>query len=437
MALTPEQQARLAELEKKFGAQERQPNALERTLPFTTGMVRGAVKKGAETTTVPLMRMLANAGLPWAQKEIEKVEAYNQTEKGPGEKFGGLAADVAMLSNPALKGAGVLARGAAAGAQGAAQHQAQNYGAKGEIDLGDAALETGITAATMGAGSKIPGGLKNTAAGYLQLLTRAPKRLERGMNPPTREGFKQALDEGIFPILKGGYRTAEKRGIQKQVARDAEKTGILDAAGVRGNAGETLMDAEAAIRSRSGGRRGLLPAQKGAGIKQLDQYRRAAKDQYYGSPVDMEPGKFIDLRKLADENANWVQGKTPEGLDLASQEFRRAAEDQLGKKITGKAGSARYGQLKDEMAELAPVLEAFNEKAVSNYSLGPELISTLLGVSTGNPLLALAPAARRVPQVAPALYETGRAAGTKTARRAGKGMVDLARSGMFSPGEDE
>lgn len=399
--------------------------------------LEGAGRKVRQTTFDPAARFLGKMGVPGMMEAVEfHQNADAERPLGGAGKAGGTVADVAMLAIPQGIGKGILAKGATIGAAGAGIHQAQSYGETGEINPAAAAGETALTAATMGAGSKIPGGLKNTAAGYLQLLTRAPKRLERGMNPPTFSGFKQALENKIFPILKGGYKVAEKRGIAKQVERDAEKIDILKAAGIRGNADEAVMDAEAAIAGRSGGRRGLLPSQKQAGTRQMDEYRGAAKDPYYGTnPADMEPDKFLDLRKMADENANFVQGQTPVGLDLASQEFRTAAENQLGRKMTGKAGERRYLDLKNQMAELAPVLEAFNEKAVSNYSFAPEAVTGVVGSMYGNPMLALVPAARRLPQVAPAIYETGRAAGSKTARRGGRAALDLSRSALF--GRDE
>jgi hypothetical protein len=425
---------------------------LKQNAPFVTGsipsMARGAVNKVRETTSQPILRFLANAGLPSARKESEGLDSFNQTHKpGTAEKVGGVLADAAMMMAPTPLGktsvpanaakmqkflAG-LTRGGAAGAQGAAQHQAQNYGATGEVSPGEAAGEIALTTGTMGVGNAIPAGVKNTAAGYLQLLTRAPKRLERGMNPPTTAGFRQALENKIFPIFKGGFKEAERRGIAKQVSRDAEKTGILDAAKVQGNAPAAIKEAEASILGRSGGRGGLLPTQKSEGISQLDEYRGAYRDPHYQADQFgyMPAEKFLDLRKMADQNANWVQGKTPAGLDLASQEFRTAAENQLSRKMAGKAGEKGYTKIKDEMAELAPVLEAFNEKAISNYSLGPEMISALLGASVGQPYLALAPAARRLPQVAPAMYEVGRAAGSNTAKRGAKVALDLGRASYY------
>ncbi len=151
---------------------------------------------------------------------------------------------------------------------------------------------------------------------------------------------------------------------------------------------------------------------------------------------------LIDLRKMADNNANFVQGKTPAGLDLASQEFRTAAENQLGRKMAGKPSAKRYDELKDKMAELAPVLEAFNEKAISNYSWAPELISGVVGSASGlGPLpIALTAArrirARRYPGIAPALYETGRAAGSKVTRKTGKAALDLGRATYGALRED-
>lgn len=408
------------------------------------GFLSGVLNKTRETTSQPVLRFLANSGFKPAQEEIKALEDFRASHTpAPGEKMGEFAADVGMLMAPtplskakAPTTLGKIGKLIGFGAQGAAQHQAQNYAKSGEVSPADAAGEVALTTGVMGAGSAIPSGLKNTAAGYLQLLTRAPKRLERGMNPPTFSGFKQALENKIFPILKGGYKAAEKRGIAKQVERDAEKVALLKDAGVRGNADEAVLEAEAAIAGRSGGRRGLLPSQKQSGTRQLDEYRGAAKDPYYGTnPADMEPDKFLDLRKMADENANFVAMKTPDGLDLASQEFRTAAENQLGRKMAGKGGERRYLDLKDQMAELAPVLEAFNEKAVSNYSFAPEAVTGAVGAMYGNPMLALIPAARRLPQVAPALYETGRAAGSKTAKRAGRTSLDLSRSALF--GRDE
>ncbi len=412
---------------------------LKQEAPFVTGaipdMVKGAANKVRETTSQPILRFLANAGLPSARSEIQKIDEFNQGHtKNLPEKIGGTVADAAMMMAPTPAGKmGLFGRAAGAGLQGAAQHQAQNYAKTGEVNPGDAITETGATMALMGAGSAIEPALKSGAANYLQLLTRAPKRLERGMNPPTTAGFRQVLEKKLFPILKGGYREAEKRGIAEQVAKDAEKTALLDAAKIRGNAPAAIKEAEAAIAGRSGGRGGLLPTQKGEAISQMGEYRGAYRDPHYQANNfgDMAPEKFLDLRKMADQNANFVQGKTPAGLDLASQEFRTAAENQLSRKMTGKPGEAGYNKIKSEMAELAPVLEAFNEKAISNYSLGPEMISTLMGASVGHPWLALAPAARRLPQVAPALYEVGRAAGTKTARKAGKAAIDLGRAAYF------
>jgi hypothetical protein len=420
-------------------------NNVRNGLAEIPGFAKGALNKVRETTSQPILRFLASKGFKPAQQEMEGIDSFRATHNPvPGEKAGEFAADVGMLMAPlpggkvkAATAAGKFGLGAAralaTGAQGAAQHQAQNYSRTGEIDAGDAALETAATAALMGGGSAAAPALKKGAAHYLQLLTRAPKRLERGMNPPTTKGFEQVLENKMFPIFKGGYREAEKRGIAKQVARDAEKVSLLNASKVRGNAPAAIREAEQSIMGRSAGRKGLLPTQKGEAIAQMGEYRGAYRDpglkaNRFG---DMDAESFLDLRKMADQNANFVQGKTPAGLDLASQEFRTAAEKQLSRKMAGKPGEARYIDLKDEMAELAPVLEAFNEKAISNYSLGPEMISTLLGASVGQPWLALAPAARRLPQVAPALYEVGRAAGNKGVKRAGKATLDLGRAASF------
>ena len=521
---------------------------LKQEAPFVTqtlpDVVKGAVNKVRETTSQPILRFLANAGVPSARAEIQKIDQFNQGRTpSTAEKVGGVIADAGMMMAPTPAGKlGIFGRAAGAGLQGAAQHQAQNYAKTGNVDVGQGITETGATMALMGAGAAVEPALKSGAANYLQLLTRAPKRLERGMNPPTTAGFKQALEKRLFPILKGGYKEAEKRGMALQGTRNAERGAILDANQVAANPDEILQAAKESILSRGSGSRGLLPSQMEKAVGQLEEYRAAAnhpslgrqsevvdkyaeshpirmyhgtrsefkdfkpdeagniyatttpeaaathayadrllmgvkpdainsqganirplkvsKDylgdlikngeenaHYYG-PLDPSkvlpayegisrvPGKMpgrnlVDLRKMADQNANFVQGKTPEGLDLASQEFRTAIENRLGKEMAGKPNAARYQNIKGDMAELAPVLEAFNEKAISNYSLGPELISTLLGASVGQPWLALAPAARRLPQVAPALYEVGRAAGSKTVRRAGKAALDLARATTY------
>lgn len=402
------------------------------------GFLKGVIKKGSETTTVPLMRLLGNMGVPGVGREVEKWNQERQTEPMPGQKLGEVATDFAMLAAPTPFGkAGAVGKVIAPAMQGVAAHQAQEYGKTGEMNPKDAATEAAIATALPVVGGKAAdaasGTIKTGAAGLLQLLTRAPKRLERGMNPPTLSGFKQALEERIFPIVKGGYKTAEKRGIAKQVERDAEKIALMDQAGIRFNAPGAIKEAEGEIMSRAGGRRGLLPSQMGSGVKQLEQYSQAIEHPSYGMNRGgfMAPKQAIDLRKMADENANWVQGKTPEGLDLASQEFRTAAEKQLGRRMQGKAGEARYNQLKQEMADLAPVLEAFNEKAISNYSIGPELATGLIGSLGGNPWIGAIPAIRRAPQIAPAFYELGRGVGSEGAKYLGRQGLNLGRSATY------
>lgn len=422
-------------------------NNVKEGLAEIPGFLKGAANKVRETTSQPILRFLAEKGFGPAQREMEGIDSFRANHTPvPGEKAGEVAADFGMLMAP-LPGGKVkaastmgrflagLGRSTAMGAQGAAQHQAQNYAQTGDVDLGAAALETGAGAVLGGAGQAAAPAAKWLGVKTLSGLTRAPKRLERGMNPPTDAGFEQALENRLVPILKGGFREAEKRGMNLQMLRDAEKKTILDAAKVRGNAPAAINEAESAIRGRVTGSRGLLPTQQQQGIGQMAEYEGAWRQPGAGANRfgDMSGADFIDLRKMADQNAKFVEGKTPMGLDLASQEFRTAAEDQLLRKMQGKGGEKRYIDLKRQMAEIAPVLEAFDEKAVSNYSWAPEIGSgTITALTTQNPtaaaLATAIPAIRRYPGIAPLLYETGKGVGSKPAKKTAKAAFDLSRA---------
>lgn len=424
----------------------------------TPEFIRGASRKVMTTMGEAPLRALGALGLPMAKAAVDKFEAHKQaTPLGPAGDQGAMAADVGMMMYPTpfgkaraattlgRVGLGLLKAGEL-GAQGAIQHQAQNYGQTGNVDVGKGLEEASIGTALAGAGSAAAPALKWMGVKTLEGLTRAPKRIERGMNPPSYAGYEQALKERIVPLV-GAFGKAEKRGMALQGTRDAERGAILDAEGIRANGPTVLRNAVNSIASRGTGSRGLLPSQMDNGIEQMREYGRALQHPDHLMTLDRNavnygemPGRqMVELRKMADQNAKFVAGKTPEGLDLASQEFRTAAEDHLGQRMAGKSGEKRYGEIKSKMAELAPVLEAFNDKAVSNYSWAPELIGAMtgagLGVGTGSTALGLAPlalaAARRYPGVAPLLYEGGRAAGSGLARFAGKGALSLGRSIAF------
>jgi len=403
-----------------------------------------AGRRIAESGPIPAARFLGKLGLPMGKRIVENYEKDLRENPSPGT-MGGVAGDMMVQGLPIgkIKGlAGLLKLGV----QGAGIHQAQNYAKTGEVNPGDAALETALGAAAGGVGAKIPGFLKGAGVKSLEVLSHAPKRLESGMNPPTSAGFRQALDKRLVPIMawgKGAFRKADERGLGVQLAGDAQKKALLAKEGVEGNLLSNISDAEAAIRSRSTGSKGLLPKQMEDAVDQLGQYDLAARSPRVGmAPSGAVSGEAaIEQGKMAGANSRWVEGKTPPGLDLASQEYYRANQDNLMRGMTGKPSEGAYRTVKKEMADLAPVLEAFHEKARTNYSAFPELIGTGTGIgaglATGNLGVALAPvalaASRRYPGMAPLLYESGRGFESKFGTQAARRALDLGRAAIFSP----
>lgn len=418
---------------------------IKQKAPFTTGTVpafaRGAVNKVRQTTSQPVLRFLANAGLPSAREEIAKIDEFNQGRTpSTAEKAGGLVADVAMMAAPTPMGkGGVLARGMAAGAQGAAQHQAQNYAKTGEIDPASAAIETGATAVTMGAASKIEPILKWLGVKGLQGLTRASKSIQKGANPPTTKGFQQALENRLVPIVKGGYGEAEKRGMALQGARDAERARLLSQEGIKTNVRGDLAAARRELQGNVTGSSGMLPEDIEAATGVIPQLDLAARSAGMNKGGYMEGPDAIEFRKMLDQYSKFQPEKVSKGTAAAAEASRRKIEDQLLTRMAGRSSEGAYKGIKQDMGELAPVLNAFGDKAVSNYSFFPELIGAGLGgaaalgggsLSLGMIPLALA-ASRRYPGSAAILYEGGRAAGSKGVKQAAKTALDLGRSSYY------
>jgi hypothetical protein len=478
MALTREEAERMRQLEAELmeydsqGSPQPSPQEVEQPQrrpadPFmmmggreAAGLARGAFNKFRQTTSIPILRFLDSRGVLNAKDELAAAEQeFNRPDKSGAEKVGEFAGDMGMLMAPTPFGKAGLpqkagkwwraalssARGAAlSSARGAAQHQAQNYGATGEIDAGKGAEETAVGTGAMLAGSAVPPIFKWLGVKTLQGLTRAPKNIMKGYNKPTKKGFEQALEERLVPIVKGGFGEAERRGMKLQGARDDLRADLLTKEGVSVNLLGALKEAERDIQGRVTGSRGLLPSQRGQAISHLKDYRGAAKEVINkgGFKGGFVPGaEAVEQRKLADANASFIKGKTPAGLDLASQAYRESLENQLLRGMQGKGEEMAYKANKAKMAELAPVIEAFGDKALSNYSWAPELISGTMGgvggMATGRMDLALLPlamtAARRYPGVAPLLYETGRAAGSRGGRLVGNMALSAARTAKYSP----
>jgi hypothetical protein len=425
----------------------------ENAAPATSNFLRGA---GYAAASIPMaaLRLLSKAtGEPSPAVDQFDKDRQQHPAKGFFGKAGEMGFDMATL------GEGGPLRIAL---QGAAQHQVQAVGRGEKASIPEAAVDASLGAVLPGIGkslfSKLP---KAFGRKSLELFTNAPVKIEGGIHPPTEAGYQQALELGLIPINKTGrkaFAEAERRGIKDvQVPRDAKRANLLWDDGVRTNVRGAMKAAQNDIDSRTTGSRGLLPDELKAAQLELGNIRQAAKGAGLPARKHMDAGGWMDapdaieFRKMLDQTTKPQAEKVTNAKAIASRAARRAVENDIDIRVTGKPNEMDYRKVKKDMAELAPVLAAFGDKGNKNYSPLPEILSTVgggmtalgTGMATGNPWAALAGgviplttiAARRYPGISQIAYNAGKAAEKPLARKAGKmGQIGL-RTMIF--GDDE
>ncbi len=478
MALSPQEAARLAELEAEFGGASA-PNPSANIAQAANGekpktafaeqsqngafprFLRGALRRTMETAGEAPLRFLGNHGVPGAQKIVADYEKHKQaTPLGTAGKLGGMAGDIGMAY--ATGGTGVVAPALAM----AAQHQANNYGRTGEVNPGEAALDAGLGIALPAVGNQIGPLLKKWGVGAVRRGLGIPAKMMKGPNPID---IPYALENRIIPVHGGAAKIKENTGEMLGTA-DNQINDALERLGILFNAPKAAAQARKGISARveEAGPRGILPHQEEAALPWTEDYvrqaeRMAQKEGVYSEPWDgMLPATLgKKLRQTAQGNANYVAGKTPQGLDLASEEFGRAANNQMDEAVDLAAGNDglksyrqgdranadAYRTAREESKKLTPLNKAAAEDEARTKKLG--LTADLMmgafgtGAAFSHPI-SIIPAAGAIgarnlfftPGGGRILYEGGRAAGNPLVRKAGRGMIDLGRSAYFGQGDN-
>ncbi len=439
----------------------------------TVQLLRGATNKIRETTSLPIMRFLAEHNLPFAgeaKKELPGMEAeINHPDKTGMEKAGGMAADMGMMALPAAKGAELSAKipylaskfPAVAKAfgmtlPGVVEHQAQDYGATGEVKPVQGAAEAVAGTALPVVGNKFGPVLEKMGIGAARRGLDVGKKALSGANPVD---IAYALKNRLIPFFGGGAKMAETltpkvSGADEALGNMLEKAGVnLNAPDAMRKTGEALKRLESrssinALRDGNG-----LPTSYGKGMNDAaDVATNNARTR--ASMVDEEsaplivPGKSArELRQLADKNAkyNSVENPTPPAASTFNRAYRNQIEDQLAGKMQQTDLAEPYAATRSELRKLTPLLQAAENSSKQPHRMGLGIDAVLGGegliraASHGSPSAMLpelaAIGARRLaftPGGGRMLYETGRAAGSKLARKGGKAALLAARSG-FSP----
>lgn len=479
MALSPQEAAELAALEAQFGGgkQAQQPvaasqakqgsNGFEIDPNFAAanpgvGFMAGAANKTRETVSQPILRMLAKMGYGPAKQEMEQIDSWRSQHKPVAyERAGEIGADMGLAA--ATGGAGVV--GPAIGM--AAQHQLQNYARTGDIKPGEAALDAGAGVALPYVGNKVGPLLKKIGVGAARRGLGVSAKMMKGANPIDIE---YALQNRIIPVRGGAAKVKENAGTMLGVADD-QTNAALEKLGILFDAPKAAAQARKGVSSRvdDAGVGGILPHQEESALPWLEDYTRQAermakKEGVYSDPWDgMLPATLgKKLRQTAQQNAKYNPARpAKEGLDLASEEFARAANNQMDNAVDlaadqslksyrqGDKGAVdAYRTAREESRKLTPLRQAAEDEAAKSRRLGLTADIAAGAFGTGlafhNPS-ALIPAALAIggrnlltsPGGGRMLYEAGRGLENNVLKKGARRTLDLGRSAIFSPNQDD
>lgn len=425
-------------------------------------MLRGALNEVRATTSQPILRFLAKHGYKPAQSEMADIDAFNATHQKSGlEKTGETAADVGMLFAPTPFGkTGFVGKALVPAAQGALQHQAQNYARTGQVSPGEAIGETALGTAIPVVGGKIPGYLQKLGVGAARRGLGIPAKMLKGANPID---IGYALKNRLIPFFGGAEKVAENTGTMLGTATN-QADEALGRLGVLYDVPKAAEAARKGISARvgAGGKQAITSAQEEAALPWVEDYintaeKVAKKHGFYDeSWAGHLPGNLgTNLRQTAQNNASYVAGKTPLGHDLASEEFARATNEQLDEAVRragddayktyrkgDKALADAYETAREESRKLTPLNLAAKDEAIKTRRLGLGIDLALAGFGTGaafaNPL-SLIPATATIgarhllftPGGGRMLYEAGRGLGSDLGTTAGRAALNLGRSAYF------
>ncbi len=392
--------------------------------PKEAGFLRGGARKVVETYGEAPLRFLANRGVGFAQKAVNDFEKHKQdiplSESG---KWGGIAADMGMMMMPGPKVAGIgklanAARVLIPAAQGAMQHQAQNYANTGEVDPISGVVETGVTAATMGLGNKLPGFFKGAGTHLLEGAIQ-PVGKVRGVNvEPALEGAT-----GIGKYLEG------LTGLQKRVTSTVSNAGKnkvaeLEAAGFQGRRGKAMMDAVKDIETRTpemGPKMGMNAPEREDAIAGVNRWAEPTSK--------LDPKETVNLlSKVYDDAYKSGRDINLAGRERGAREFASKLRGQMDEHMQAQPADVlgRYEAASKDFREFEPIRQAVNHR-VETPSSKRMTIGRIPVIGD------LAQGVIYQPGTANLAYDIGKAAGSKIGRFAGRRGLDLARSLYASP----
>ncbi len=422
MALTPQESAELAALETKFSGQQgaKAAPAMSPQEKPEAGFLRGGARKVMETYGEAPLRFLANRGVEFAKNAVDKFEQHKQdvplSEAG---KWGATTADVGMMmAAPEAKALGA-ARFLVPAIQGAVQHQAQNYANTGTVDPTDAALETGISAATMGVGSKLPALFKGAGKRILRDAIQ-PVGKQAGLN------VEPALQDGLGRYIEG-LTGLQKRVTGKVSSAGKAKVAELENAGFQGRRGKAMIDAVKDIDSRTpemGPKLGLNAPERQDAITGVNRWAEPTSN--------LTPKETVSLlSKVYDDAYKSGRDINLAGRERGAREFGKQLRGQMDTHMATQPLDAlgRYETASKDFREFEPIRQAVNHRVdvPSSKRLALGRIPAVGG---------LIEAGVYRPGTANLVYDIGRISGSKGGRFAGKRMIDLGRSLAASPEEN-
>jgi hypothetical protein len=342
-------------------------------LPLAQRIALGIGKNAYSMSVAPIKRMMGKGD------EVDAdMEKYAQASQGDlPSRLGEIAGDVSLMALPgnmAFKGAKgavsglgmagkfaqkvvpMVAGGLAEGAVSAGGHQLQNYGTKGDVDLGDAGLESAVSGVIPGATGLLSDMLKGAGATMLQ---KSVKPLKQYMNKRNAPQFAEPLKQGLVSKFGGIEKTYQN--IEKKVGEISEvRDNAIQAANIKVNTYDAIKDAE-----------NILKQDLKKGRIDINDYNdainstgRVIEDIDYLSTKGIVDGPTaVQLRKNADKRSKFLmnvdRAKTPDEARF-NEAFRQAIENQIDKKLNNVNGeiATAYRTAKKNLGRLVPVQKA-------------------------------------------------------------------------------
>lgn len=290
-------------------------------------------------------------------------------------------------------------------------------------NAGQGALMGLLGGAGMTAGAKGLGALsEEVAPRMLEFGANPTKTMQMGMNPPTKAGFKEVLNEGLVPVF-GGYKAAAEKIGDALSADNATRAGIMDASGTKVNIAGAIATAKQGIADdiASGGKGGLTPHDADMAEKWFDDYAKQAKASPNYNNGWLPASEAMQLKTSAAKNAKFIAGETPEGRPLASERYSGAIRNQIENLMAGKPNADEFTAVNDRMARMAPVQNAIENRSYANgmgpwevAGLGASAAALPIEAMSGHPMAAAATSlfpiwevVKHDPGAAAALYKIG------------------------------